>query len=143
MDHEVITTGTVEGGEVHMRNKAEWLAGVRSFKGEVEFIARRKHATRSDQQNRYYWGVVVAALHDRLKEDGWTEDDVHEFLKQTFVPKRLAITDSNGEVKDGIVIGATTTRLNKLQFSDYCKSIIEWAAQELDIVIPDPEGGLT
>lgn len=136
MDHEIATTGTVDDSGLHLRNKDKWLSGVRSLRGEIEIVARRKRATRSDQQNRWYWGVIVESISEHT---GYTPDEVHEFLKAKFIPKRLAMADGNGEIKDELVIGGTTTRFNKLEFGEYCESIRQWAATELDINIPDPE----
>lgn len=144
MSSELVTTGTVEDGRLTIRNKAalrEALRGMRD--GEVTLTIERKHATRSLSQNAYYWGVVVCRLHERLEDDGWTEDDVHDFLKAKFIPKKLSVVDGNGEVKDEFVVGGTTTRLNKTEFGDYMNAIRQWAAEELDLNIPDPEGGLS
>ncbi len=39
---------------------------------------------------------------------------------------------------DEFVIGGSTTRMNKLEFGEYCEAIRQWAAMELGINIPDP-----
>jgi hypothetical protein len=69
---------------------------------------------------------------------GYTPDEIHEILKAKFIPKRLAITNGNGEICGEFVLGGSTTKLDTLDFSEYCERIREWAAESLDIVIPDP-----
>jgi len=100
----------------------------------------KRRATRSLNQNAWYWGCIVEAISEHT---GYTPDEVHDLLKQKFIPKKLAIQDGNGEIKDELVIGGTTTKLNKVQFGEYCEAIRRWAAMDLDIVIPDPEGGFS
>ncbi len=140
MDLEITTTGSVDDAGLHLRNKDKFLSSVRALRGEVEIVARKKRATRSLSQNSWYWGVIVEAISEHT---GYTPDEVHEFLKAKFIPKRLTFADGNGEIKDDLVIGGTTTKLNKLEFGEFCETVRRWAAQELDIVIPDPEGGLS
>lgn len=136
MEQEVITTGTVERGKLHLRHRERFLSGVRALRGEVEIVARRKRATRSDQQNRYWWGCCVELVSEHT---GYTPDEVHELAKQMFLPKKLAVTDGNGEIKGEFVIGGTTTRLNKVEFGEFVELFRRWAATELGVVIPDPE----
>ena len=96
----------------------------------------KKRATRSLQANAYYWGVIVDLLSEHT---GYTPDEMHEFLKAKFVPKKLAVQDGNGVIVDELVIGGSTAKMNVNQFYEYCAGIKEWAAMELDVFIPDPE----
>jgi len=70
---------------------------------------------------------------------GYTPDEVHELAKQMFIPKRLAVADGNGEIRGEYVIGGTTTTLNTIEFGEFVESFRRWAAQDLDVVIPDPD----
>jgi hypothetical protein len=36
------------------------------------------------------------------------------------------------------VIGKSTTKLNKVEFGEFCESVRRWAAESLSIDIPDP-----
>lgn len=56
-----------------------------------------------------------------------------------FLPKKLAICDGNGEVKGEVVIGGTTTSLNRIEFGEFVDRFRQWAAEELSVVIPDPD----
>lgn len=102
---------------------------------EVTVLIEKRHATRSAAANSYYWAGVVGAISEHT---GYTPDEVHEILKAKFLPKRVALADGNGVVVDELVIGGTTTRLNKLEFGEYIERIRQWAAESLDLVIHDP-----
>jgi endo-beta-N-acetylglucosaminidase D len=104
--------------------------------GEVEIRIERKKATRSPQANRWYWSCVVGLV---AEHTGYTPDEIHEIYKAKFLPKRLAVSDGNGEIKGEFVIGGTTTKLSTAEFADYCDRIRQWAAEALDVIIPDPE----
>jgi hypothetical protein len=136
---EVVTTGFVRGGRLEIRNRKRFAGDLgRMRDGEVLITVSRKHATRSVQANRYYWGVVVELLSEHT---GYTPDEIHEVLKAKFIPKKLAVSDGNGEIKGEFVIGGTTTEMNKLEFGEFITNIRQWAADELDVVIPDPDNG--
>lgn len=103
--------------------------------GLYELRVERKRATRSVDQNAWYWACVVGLV---AEHTGYTPDEIHEIYKAKFIPKRLAVANGNGEIKGEFVIGGTTTSLTTVEFSEYCEAIRQWAAQELEVVIPDP-----
>lgn len=132
------TTGLVKAGRLEIRKRKQFKESLRRMRdGAVRVTVERVHATRSLQQSRYYWGVVVELLSDHT---GYTPDEIHELLKAKFIPKKLAVTDGNGEIVGEFVIGGTTTKLNKIEFGEYIESIRQWAA-EIGVVIPDPDTG--
>lgn len=133
-------SGVVADGQLRIRGQAAWTAALRRLRdGEVRVTVARQQATRSGQQNRWYWGVIVELLSEHT---GYSPDEIHEVLKAKFLPKRLAIADGNGEIRGEFVIGGTTTRLTRVEFGEFCEAVRRWAAEELHVVIPDPEGGL-
>lgn len=137
MKVEYVATGEVRAGRLRVRNQPAFTEAMRRFQdGEVLVRIAHVRATRSEQQNRWYWGVIVESISEHT---GYTPDEVHEFLKAKFIPKRVAVCDGNGEIKDDLVIGGSTAKLNKVSFGEYCEAIRGWAAQELDVVIPDPQ----
>jgi hypothetical protein len=136
---EVVTTGAIRKGRLEVRNRKSFAAAIKRMRdGEVDITVSRHAATRSQQQNRFYWGVIVDLLSDHT---GYTPDEVHELLKARFIPKKLAVCDGNGEIVGEYVIGGTTTKMNKIEFGEYVESIRRWAAEELGVVIPDPDTG--
>ncbi len=131
-------------GIARVRNRRLFIEDRRRFDDAVaalddrrdyEVVIRRLHANRSQQSNRYYWAVVVALLSEHT---GYTPDETHELLKMQFIPKRLAFLDGNGEVKGEFVVGGSTRKMTTAEFQSYIESIRVWAAQELSVVIPDP-----
>lgn len=133
---EFVTTGRIERGQLKVRNRRSFEAAMKKFRdGDVLITVEKKHATRSVEANRYYFGVCLKLI---AEHTGYTVDEVHEWAKAKFIPKHVAICDRNGEIKDDLVIGGSTTRLNKVQFYEYVESIRQFAAEELDVNIPDP-----
>lgn len=133
----VSASGYIYAGHLTIRNRPALLRQLRRWKdGEVVITIERKHARRSLQQNAYLWGVVYQLLSEHT---GYTVEEIHEWAKMKFIPKRIALADGNGEVRDDLVIGGSTRKLNKVQFGEYVEAIREFAALELDCVIPDPE----
>lgn len=120
-----------------VRDWARILQAVAKMRdGEYLLRLERAYANRSDQQNKWYWSQVVGLV---AKHTGYTADEIHEIYKAKFLPKHLAFADGNGELKGEFVIGGSTAKLNTSEFADYCERIREWAADELGVVIPDPD----
>jgi hypothetical protein len=133
---EYVTTGRIEGGKLDIHNRAGLSQALRGMKdGEVLIRIERLRATRSMPQNKWYWGVIVQMLADHT---GYTPDEMHEVLKAKFIPKRFAVCDGNGEVRDELVIGGSSAILNTVEFGEYCEAIRQWAAADLGMDIPDP-----
>src|SRR4051794_1255868 len=60
-------------------------AFLQRFEGQdvrVTFSQRTK--TRSNNQNRFYWGVVLTMI---AAETGHTTEEIHEYMKDKFLPK--------------------------------------------------------
>lgn len=131
----VIVPGRLHRGEVQINTPhlKRLLRGRHDC--ELSIIIERQHATRSIAQNRMYFGVYCAVLSEHT---GYSKEEVHEVLKAKFLPKKLALADEHGEVKEEFIVGTTTTRLTKIQFGEYLEKIQQWAAEELGVVIPDP-----
>ena len=91
---------------------------------------------RSNFQNAYYWGIVVAMISERLRELGHDVDRdlTHEFLKGRFLFTEL-LDPSTGEV---MRIPKKTSELTTAEFMDYMEYVKQFAAETLDIYIPDP-----
>jgi hypothetical protein len=133
----VVATAEVKGGRLFIRNRRAFDEQVAQLREgwQLEVTIKRLRATRSLEQNAFYWGVVVQLLSEHT---GYTPDEIHDLLKMKFIPKRMAFADGNGEVVDQYVLGGSTRKMNKLEFGEYIAAIQQWAAEELDLVIPDP-----
>jgi hypothetical protein len=135
---EVYALGRIRNGRLtidHERAFKQQCSGL-DPRWALEITVKRLRANRSNLQNRYYFGVVIATLSEFT---GYTPDELHDFLKAKFIPKKLAICDGNGEVKGEVVVGGSTRKMTTQEFSEYCESIKRWAAEDLDVVIPDAD----
>lgn len=134
---EVVGIAQIRSGRLFIKNRREFDYKVRRLdeRWMLEVCVKRLRASRSIQQNRYYFGVVLVLISEHT---GYSADELHDVLKAKFLPKHLAFSDGNGEVKDEFVIGGSTRKLNTVEFGEYMESIRRWAAEDLDVVIPDP-----
>ena len=101
---------------------------------KIDITIRKHKEKRTNEQNRYYFGVVVPILADFFGHDNI--DDMHEDLKLEFNPVKSKIDPSK-------IIGGTTTKLSTVEFfsaeDSYVNRICRWAASEYGIFIPPPK----
>lgn len=141
------TTFRVEAGKMTVRNLPAMAKEISTWKdGEGLMRLERAKATRTAAQNAYLWAVINKDVWTKpnvsgrsLQEDGWTIEDVHEFLKARFLPKHLCVVDHNGEVLDDLVVGGSTVKLSKEAFTEYVANIQQWASEKFGIVLDDPD----
>ena len=100
---------------------------------------------RTLRQNKYLWGVVYKTIVDN--DPGYFVNDaldalrktarlsaaevVHEFCKARFLPS----ADLPGLQ---ITVAPSTAKLPRKEFQDYVEAIRRWAADELQVFVPDP-----
>jgi len=133
---EVTAMATVRHGRLFIRHRRQFDELVRRLdeRWELEVSVRRLVANRSQQANRYWWGVCVQLVSDHT---GYTPEEVHELAKQMFIPKKLAVAKGNGEIVGEFVMGGSTRSMNTAEFSAFVERFKQWAATELDVYIPD------
>ena len=99
------------------------------FKGQIVMVTAeklRKH--RTDDQNRYYRGVVLKTIADNCGYRGSEElEALHQEMRRRFLPKRGCLN-----------IPVSTTDLNTQEMTSYIEAIRDWAATELGIYVPEP-----
>jgi len=127
-------------GALRIYNRPLFEEEVRAMSREKDLAVtvevKVKKYKRSNEFNNYYWGVVVAMIVERLRELGHDVDRdlTHEFLKGRFLYSEL--TDpSTGEV---MRIPKKTSELATGEFMDYLEHVKQFAAETLDLYIPDP-----
>ncbi len=117
----------MNAGRLRLPSSERFAAQLRQLRdGDYEMVLERKRATRSQQQNRFYFGVVLRALSDHT---GYPPDEIHEICKAKFLPKRLAVADGNGEIVGEFVIGGSTRKLTQQEFTDYMDAVTVWAGE--------------
>lgn len=134
----VVGSAEIRSGRLFIRNRKAFDAQIAQLREgwELEVTVKRQRATRSQQANRFYWGVVIHLLSEHT---GYTPDEVHDFCKMKFIPKRLAVQNGNGVIQDEFVLGGSTREMNTVDFYEYVDAIRQWAAEELDVVTPYPD----
>jgi hypothetical protein len=121
-----IFTAKVENGLLQLSNAQKLFDYLKTINNQtVEVIICKPKTKRSDQQNRYYWSVVLELL---SKELGYDQDEMHEILKYKFLQSHAM----------GMPYVKSTTKLSTGEFEDYLSKIKRWSAEFLHIVIPDP-----
>lgn len=139
-------TGRVVNGAVQFYEDEVMNTGLRELEGHDVEIIVNSIRLRSKPQNRYYWGVLILRITEHLIESGFqgsdigsngpiTRNDVHRVLKNTF-----ALTDVYDPITQS-VIGSepiSTTQMSTKRFKQYIDDIRQWAAENLQLDIPDP-----
>lgn len=134
MPKPFVTTARIDQHRFKVRNRREleqWASLERD--GEYTVTIERAHATRNLEQNALYWAGFVKPLSDHT---GYSMNEMHAYLKARFLPpeyrqtKTLLLQNGAGEVIDEYQIDmSTTTKLNKIQFSEYLHEIQQFAAE--------------
>lgn len=92
---------------------------------------------RSNQQNAYYWGVIVELIRlgiNDMQGENFTKEDIHEFLKNKFLQGE-EIVNKEGEV---IMIRKSTIDNTKTAQEEYHENCRRFAFEFLNIEIPLP-----
>ena len=121
-----IFKGKVEKGKLIIENSKEYNLFVWSLNNKnIELTLGKPSKKRSNQENRYYWGVVLRLLSDQT---GYTENEMHDALRLLFLRDNTKI----------IPTLLSTALLNTIQFEEYMSKIRIWASTELSVYIPEP-----
>lgn len=86
---------------------------------------------RSNQQNRYYHGVVLPMISDYCGDD---EASVHEALLMKFASKRVK---GKKDKRFSLVVAKRSRNMTTEEFSEYVENVRRWAAG-FGLNIPDP-----
>lgn len=110
-------------------NPAKLKQHLLPLKGQIVMVTAeklRKH--RTDDQNRYYRGVVLKTIANHSGYSGQEElEALHYEMRRRFLPNRGRLN-----------IPVSTTALDTVEMTEYIENIRRWAAEELQLYIPDP-----
>lgn len=133
---KLVFYGELVNNEFTMHNRDRFLKYIGKMSGQdktkpvrIKMTVEKVRKTRSEQQNRYYWGVVVAMIADELGYNPWERQEVHNALK-------LAVRGGLGDKR--LQVPVSTSTMNTLEFSEYVEDCRRWSALHLNINIPDP-----
>ena len=117
----------IKGGELDFGsdfNLSRFKAWCEEREGKKVKISEQI-STRTILQNRFYWCYLSIIE----RETGQDAQDIHEIAKRKFLPPRF-VNVMGKEFK----LPATTTKLSKLEMSDFMDKICYWTNRP----IPDP-----
>ena len=135
----VLDNGTIELPKT-MRKQISAAYRGKKIIVRIEELSK-KH---SDAQRGYYRACFLSALiigfnqtGEQLQVDNKAHLDLmHEFCKERFLKdKGREIVTPDGQI---LHLPASTEDLNKDQYGKYLDDIAQWAAEYLNIVIPEP-----
>ena len=131
----VTASGVIRGGRLVIHDRKAFDSAVKGLKDgwEVDLEVSRFRATRSLQQNRYYHGVVLRAITEYTGIDSAT---LHDLLKVKFLSREEAVVNAAGEIVDKVTLGTSTRGLTMDEFTAYIEQIRVWAAEKLELDIP-------
>lgn len=123
-------------GKLHLNNQMEFLNQVKQHPDKnVYLTVSEDKPMRSNNQNRYYHGVVLQLLCDYT---GYTTEEMHEILLDKFAEKKeLKIKDETH------LVSKRSHKMKTDEFEKFTEQIRIWAVSELGVVIPLPNEILT
>jgi len=104
---------------------------LKNLKGKNVIQIKKYRKTRSTQENRYYWKVIVGTL---AMEFGYTEQEMHFELKRLF----LSYQKPNIKTGELMTFMRSTTDLDTMEAEVYYEQIRVWALAEFTIFLPLP-----
>ena len=121
--------GKITQGKLQLDSPSAYLRQIAALEGQqIELVLRKHKSHRSNQQNAWYWGVIVELI---SQHTGYTPSEAHEALKFRF------LSDHNPD-HQGLIKIKSTSQLSTKEFAEYCDRIVRWAAEHMEIFIPDP-----
>tara|TARA_B100001059_G_scaffold63820_2_gene59761 strand:- start:215 stop:616 length:402 start_codon:yes stop_codon:yes gene_type:complete len=121
---------SVIDGRVTFKHKDRFLEDAKRYEGKaIEVTMKEYQPNRSNPLNQYYWGVVIKLLSEYT---GFNKDDTHELMKGLYLRTKKEV---NGKLYDTV---KSTTKINNKQMIIYIEKIKQFAAEELQVYIPDP-----
>lgn len=133
MSQKIELIATARNGKLVFADQAVANALIWKIKEDEQVVVtiKRRTKSRSDNQNRYYWGAVIATI---SAETGVDPDDVHEAMKRKFLePEYKEFAGMKWKIP------GSTSKLDTSAMTTYLEQVRAWAGTEFGINIPDPE----
>lgn len=119
-------------------NKRRLQAGIGPLQGFYDVSIKPRKGLRSQRQNAFYFGVVVAALKAFLNDQGEMvdTDEAHNLMKAKFL-RRAIIHHGTGEFIGQAI--RSTAKLDVPEMSKYIQDCIDWQYDMFGIILPEQE----
>ena len=122
---------TIKNSKIVFHNRDLFNSELQQYNNSDAYLIIKPYKSRrSDNQNRYYWGVVIKILAEEL---GYLSDEMHEILKYKFLAQKDVVLGD-----ETLTIPDSSANLNTTEFEKYLAEIRMWASRDLDILIPQP-----
>jgi len=136
-----ITTSILNG--LFKRNRTTVLNAIKSFEGkEVVITIDRLKKKRSNNQNSYYWGVLIPLTKKAILDtwgEVWSVDKTHSYLKENFCFYEK-VNESTGQV---IKVPKSTTENTTTEMEFYHLEIRKHLLEWFNVDAPEPNENLT
>lgn len=120
--------GFSKDGNIKFERWNDLSSWIRSLDGKrLEIVVKEYKPKRSNEQNRYYHGVIIPILAEYF---GYTHDEMHDAIKIHFLQRAP-------EPGKPFTVGSTA-KLTTERFKQLTDDIKIWAATEYGVSIPDP-----
>jgi hypothetical protein len=121
-----IFTGKVEKGKLILQEQDRFDAYLASLGAQnVDVVVRTWRKPRSNNQNRFLWGVIYQLISEHT---GYTREEAHDSMRLLFLKDETR----------AIPTLKSTTSLTTIEMNEYWEKIQQFAAEKLGVVIPDP-----
>ena len=126
-----IHRGIIQNGKIKIFDRDRFRTWLNKFEDEtrIEVIVKKEDKSRSTQQNRYYWGVVLRVIGDEL---GYDPEELHDLFKSMSLKKHIDFEGKRYEIV------RSTTSLTTDEMAEYIDKIIRWASEQ-GIEVPEAE----
>lgn len=105
---------------------------------QVEVCIRERRDYGGLPHHRYYRGRVIALMGERMRDLGneITDQELHKKMARLFLVR--TVKNEEGHYEDRVT---STADLSVAEFAFYIDQVREWARENLDLDLPDPETG--
>jgi hypothetical protein len=116
---------------------------IKTFEGaNIIITIEKRKKKRSNNQNAFYYGVVIPIMMDAFKNmwgEYYSATEVHEALKAKYCFKEQ-INESTGEI---LQIPSSTTNFSTIEWELYIEKIRAFAFEWFNVTIPMPNEQIT
>lgn len=111
---------------------------IKAFEGaEITLTIEKKYNKRSNNQNAFYWGVLLPIIANLLKDATghyFSQEEAHDVLKSNCNYKEL-VSESTGEITK---IPLSTTELTTLEWLEFIEKVEHFVFDYFNVNLPKP-----
>lgn len=128
----------VKGWNLYIKDRNLFNEEIKTLDESKEYTItiKKKQKTRSNGQNRYYFGVVLPLILRGLRNAGfevYSKEDAHDIVKVKFL--KTDIMNDSGEF---ISTFKSTKDMTTQEFKEFIDNLQYWSSEYLNVYIPSP-----